>query len=115
MNASEAGRTVTQELDGRASKICVTVFHTNSAATALTVTPSVTYDGTNYASITSQSISGGASTVSPLVQTFAVSGNDEFATSFEVEGAYGIKLVFGSTSGGASDSIDVQLAIVSES
>ncbi len=115
LNATEATRTVTVELGGRWDKLRLALFLSRTAATSVVVTPSVSLDGTNFAPMTSRSISGGASTVSELVETKSVSGDDEFHLEYDVKGLESVKFVLSGASAGGSDLIDAQLTLSSES
>lgn len=108
LNATAATRTITLNTFGL-SKVCVLVFYTYAAATTLVATPSVSADGTNYASVTSRNITAGSSTVSVFADTYTTGAADaDLALEFDVTGKVSLKVVFSGASAGASDLIDVQ-------
>lgn len=103
LNAAAASRTLTLDLKKQYSKLLVVVNLTRSAATDLSVTPSLSLDGVVYA----QFVLNSAGTLTNYAPVKAVSGNDVIPFEFDVRGLESIKMVFAGTSGGGSDLIDV--------
>lgn len=108
LNATAATRTVRARVAGL-SEILVSVVLTQSAATNVTIAPSLSQDGgTTYARATTQSVAAdGTITVAPATYTRAVSGSENFAVSIAVAGADYVELVFAGASAGANDKVDV--------
>lgn len=113
LNAAAATRTIDIDIGADWSKVVVFVDHTaNSACTTIVATPTYSPDGDTFFAYTTRSISAGASTVSALVDTFAVSGTASFALEYDVRAAKSLKLVFSGASCGGSDTVDVYVSVV---
>ena len=109
LNAAAATRTVTIVTGKLFSGLLVDVRYTYSAATTVTVTPTCTHDGTNYVSMTTASISGGARTLSVLADTYTTGGaSAALGVSYDVSACQAVKLVFGGASAGAGDLVTVR-------
>lgn len=114
LNASAATRTVTGTFQQNAANVSpytkwrVLVFFTYAAATTVTAVFSCSEDGTNYASLTSRSITAGASTVSILTDTYTTGGaSADFALEYDIAGCRKAKVVLGGASAGATDLVTV--------
>lgn len=114
LNAAAALRTVTASFDIKPgtpapyTKWRVSVFFTYGAATTLTSVFSCSQDGTNYASLTSRSISAGASTVSIVTDTYTTGGaSADIMLEYDIQGCRKAKVVLGGASAGASDLVTV--------
>lgn len=116
LNASAASRTFEVQVRRRYAKIRVSVDYTDNASTDVTATPSCALDST-YGSYTSRSVATGTSTVSPLVDYLCNDAAETCADftkviEYDVAGCNLFKIVFAGTSGGASDLISVEYALV---
>ena len=113
LNAAAATRTAEINCEGY-SVLRFFVFFTHSAASDVSVTPTATLDGTNYAPLQSRSIVAGAATLSDLVDTKTVTGDDQFWVDYDVRGLTTIKLAMSGTSAGASDLVTCQGCLIAE-
>lgn len=119
LNASAATRTVTATFQEGATRVSpytkwrVSVFYTYSAATTVTAVFSCSIDGTRYASLTSRSITGGASAVAVVTDTYTTSAaSADIMLEFDIQGCRKAKLVLGGASAAAGDLVDVDWAAV---
>lgn len=117
LNATAADRTITLNMcdigpgkDGECwTKLRIGIFYTYSAATTVTAQATCSIDGTNYARITSRSISGGAGTVSLFTDTYTTgAASANFTLEYGVELCQKVQIVFGGASADASDLVNVQ-------
>jgi hypothetical protein len=116
LNAAAASRTIEVQARRRYAKIRVLVDYTDNASTDVTATPSCALDST-YGSYTSRSVATGTSTVSPLVDYLCNDAAETCADftkviEYDVAGCNLFKIVFAGTSGGASDLISVEYALI---
>ena len=110
-NAAAASRTAIINLDKNYSHVLVTLETSRSAHTAAVLTAKKSTDGgTNYANITSQSISAGAATVSNYVETYTQSSDISIVREYDVRGADNFSLLVALTTGGASDTMTVRIS-----
>lgn len=119
LNATAATRTVTGVFDAKAAapspytKWRVSVFFTYAAATTVTAVFSCSTDGTNYASLTSRSISAGASTVSIVTDTYTTgAASADIMLEYDIQGCRKAKVLLGGASAGASDLVTVDWVAV---
>jgi hypothetical protein len=112
LNGAASTRTIELRLFGGISKLILLVQHTNSSATAITATPTVSIDEVSssptYSSIQSRAISSGTATDSDFVDSKSVSGDTNFQLEYDVRGAEWFKCVFAGTGADASDLLTVQ-------
>jgi len=108
LNAAAATRTLTLTVPSAAHKLRLAVFLTRTAATNVRITPTGSFDGTNYAEWTSRSTLAGVGTLTDFYDLHAVSGDKDFATEYDVTGLKKVKLVFSGASAGAADLVNVQ-------
>ena len=119
LNATAATRTVTATFTTSTTdpapftKWRVSVFFTYNAATTVTAVFTCSQDGTNYASLTSRSIAGGASTVSLVTDTYTTGGaSANFTLEYDIQGCRKAKVLLGGASAGASDLVTVDWTAV---
>jgi hypothetical protein len=118
LNASAATRTVQATFGSPTSpspftKWRVSVFFTYNAASTVTAVFSCSVDGTNYASLTSRSITAGASTVSIVTDTYTTGGaSANIMLEYDIQGCRAAKVVLGGASAGASDFVTVDWSAV---
>lgn len=119
LNATAATRTLTASFDWQKTNLApytkwrVSVFYTYSAATTVTAVFSCSQDGTNYASLTSRSISAGASTVSIVTDTYTTSAaSADIMLEYDIQGCRKGKIVFGGASAGSGDLVTVDWVAV---
>jgi hypothetical protein len=107
LNGAAGTRTATLTLDKRFTRCTVVDDYTYSAATSVTITPTVSIDGgTTYGNITSESISSGAAEQSSYVVTETGTASWTQRHSYDVEGCDKLKLVYaGGGTPGAGDLI----------
>jgi hypothetical protein len=115
LNATAALRTFDLDIHSTWGKAVVFIDLTRSAATTLVATPSCSPDGTTYFDYSTRSILAGASTVSSLVDTRAVSGSVTILLEYDVRSCKSFKIIFSGASGGASDLVDVYVTVVAGS
>jgi len=109
--AAAASRTVTIATTGRV-KATLQVDYVYSAGTAVTATCTGSLNqGTSYASLTSTSVAAGTGTVTPYVDSFAISAaSANFLLEYDVRTYDRLKCVFAVTGGGAGDTLTVYAA-----
>lgn len=112
LNATEGARTIDVDIQAAWSKVVVFVDFSRTAATDIIATPTYSPDGVVYFSYTSRSITSGASTVSPLVDTYPTAADASFALEYDVRTAKKLKIIFSGTSAGGSDLVDVYISVV---
>lgn len=114
LNAADATtRTITLTLNKQYSKALVKVFFTWGAASTVTATPTLSQDGTNYASKTTKACVSGACTVSKRVDTYTTGGvSANIELEFDVAGQESLKVLLGGASAGGSDLVDVQATAI---
>lgn len=112
LNATAADRTITLTLDRKYAKVVIGIDFEHNAATTVTATPTVSYDGSVFFSKTTKSCASGTCTVYQRTDSNPVSGDEEFELEFDVRGLEKLKIVFAGASAGASDTIDVQAVAV---
>jgi hypothetical protein len=107
LNGAAGTRTATLTLDKRFTRVTVVTAYTYSAATSVTITPSVSIDGgTTYGSITSESITSGSAELSPYTEVETGTASWTYARTYDVEGVDKLKLIYsGGGSPGAGDLI----------
>ena len=95
------------------SKARLGVTYTYNAATTVTTAFYCAIDGTNYTQVVSRSVAGGTATVSALTDSITTgAANQAYMLEYDVRGCKKAKWVFGGASGGASDLVTVDLALV---
>lgn len=122
LNGAAATRTVTLSLadlnhaNRGFEKVVVVIDYTYGAATAVTVTPTLSIDGgTTYGSETSTSISSGTGTVSVYSDSYTTgAANALLRLSYDVAGCTHLKLVIAGTGANGSDLVDVQATAYGE-
>jgi hypothetical protein len=108
-NAAAGSRTVTLQLDGRFGRVRLPIWLTYNAATALTVTPECSLDGTTYANYLTRSCTSGVCTASTFVDTLSTGAASIDGTfEYDVSGCTKFRVVVACTGGGASDTLIVQ-------
>jgi len=106
-NAAAASRTFTIDTSTFV-KMVLQVDYVWTAGTAVTMTCSGSINqGSSYASITSTSIAAGTGTVSPYVDSFAVTASANFLLEYDVRIYDRLRCVAAVTGGGANDTITV--------
>jgi hypothetical protein len=95
LNGAAATRTVALLLGKRFTRMTVQTTYTYSAATSVSITPTVSIDGgSTYASKTSELITSGAAALSVYVQTLTGTASFVIVTTYDVEGCDYLKLVY---------------------
>lgn len=95
------------------SKARLGITYTWAAATTVTTAFYCAIDGTNYTQVTSRSVAGGTATVSALTDSITTGGASQaYMLEYDVRGCKKAKWVFGGASGGASDLVTVDVALV---
>jgi hypothetical protein len=118
LNASAATRTVTAVFGSPTSpspftKWRVSVFFTWAAASTVTAVFSCSIDGTNYASLTSRSITAGASAVSIVTDTYTTGGaSADIMLEYDIQGCRAAKVLLGGASAGATDLVTVDWSAI---
>jgi hypothetical protein len=106
-NAAAALRTFTVDTSTFV-KLTLQVNYVWSTGTAVTMTCSGSLDqGNTYASLTSTSIAAGTGTVSPYVDSYAVTASANFLLEYDVRTYDRIRCVAGCTGCGANDSLTI--------
>jgi len=103
--AAEASRTITQKVKGFV-KIAQVISWTKSTGDTITVTCYGSNDGTTYGQLTTRSITSGASTVSPWVDTISFTASGAYALPLDTWGYDWMKCIY-TINGGAGDNITV--------
>lgn len=109
LNAAAGTRTYTALLKKAYTKLTVLVFYTWATGTTVTITPSVSIDGTRFAPMQTRACAAGVCTLNPWVDTKNVTASIDFTAEFDVSGAEQFELVFGGAGVGGSDLVDVHV------
>ena len=113
LNATEATRTLTLQVNQRWAKVRVAIFFTHSAATTVTATPKCSTEaGGTYANYQTRSCSSGTCSTFDMVDSNAVAGDEDFILEYDVRGCWEFDLVLSGASAGGSDLVDVQAVAV---
>lgn len=120
LNATAATRTITLlTADGVQAdnapgytKLRVQVDYTWTAASTVTLTPTCSQDGTNYAAPTTRSCSSGTCTLYPQVDSRPVTASENFTVEYDIRGCRSFKVLFGGASAGASDLVTVMATAI---
>jgi hypothetical protein len=96
-NAAAASRTVALTTDNNWGFLRVQILFTWADATAISVTPSCSADGTNYASVTTRTCTSGACTVNTMVDSRAVTASQNYELEYDVRGCQKFKLIVAGT------------------
>lgn len=95
------------------------VFHTFGAASTVTIVFSCAMDGTNYAQMMSRDISGGASTLSKVTDTYTTGGASStdpgLGPEFDIRGCKKVKFLFGGAGANGSDLVTVDVSLITGS
>lgn len=116
LNAAAGTRTMTVTTARSWAKLRLRVAYTYSAATSVTLTPTCSYDGTNFTAPVTRSCSSGSCEVAPHTDVETGTASFDLMFDYDVRGCQKFKVVFsGGGSPGAGDLVTTQaVAIVGD-
>jgi hypothetical protein len=117
LNGAAATLTVTLDLGnatepGWYSALKVSAFYTYSAATDIRLTHYCSFDGTNFAQMTSRSVASGAGSVHLFYDVFDDAASSDFMVVVDVKGCIKYKVIASGTSADAGDLLDLQAVAI---
>jgi hypothetical protein len=110
LNAVAASRTVTIELQRQFEQIVAVADLTWGSATTLTITPTLSRDGTNYDPEPVYTASSGTLTMNNLVWSKTVSADDQLVGKLDVSGVENLRLLVGGSA--VTDTFNLRVMLI---